>query len=167
MTFDILKFYVLSIVFYSSYAVINKLLYSANLIKWLLIITIAGCLLKIFLNFSLIGSYKQDGLAISTSISYLFFFICGALLIYNKLKIGIKDFLKGLLFNLLNGFISYLIVTLFSSALLGSDTMLNGLIKLFAFIVIYLVNSKIINQKAVKIFANVYKDFRNKKIATI
>jgi putative peptidoglycan lipid II flippase len=160
MTFDVLKFYVLSIIFYSSYAVINKLFYSANLIKWLLILTIAGCALKIYLNFSLVGYYKQVGLAISTSISYLFYFLCGAFLIYNKLKIGMQDFLKGLFFSLLNGFISFLIVTLLSSVLLGNNMMLNGLAKLTAFIFIYTVNSKVINQNAVKIFGSVYHGFR-------
>ncbi len=167
MTFNVLRFYVLSLIFFSSYAAINKLLYSANLIKSLLMLTIAGVILKIFLNFSLVGAFKQGGLAISTSVSYLFFFLGGGFLIHNKLKIGMNYFLKELLFNLLNGFISYLIVTILSSVLLESDMMLNGLIKLIAFLGIYLVNSKIINQNAINMFAYVYHGFRNRRMEHI
>jgi len=163
MTFNVLRFYVLSLVFYSSYAVINKLLYSVNLIKSLLIITVAGCILKILLNFSLVGIYKQDGLALSTTLSYLFFFLCGGFLIYNKLKIGMNFFLKELLFNLLNGLISYLIVTILSSILLDKSMVINDLMKLTAFLAIYLFNSKIIKQNAISMFSNVYQGFRNRE----
>ena len=59
--------------FYAIYNVINKLIYSLGLLKNLLYLTVLGICLKIFLNFLFVDTLKQNGLALSTSISYIFF----------------------------------------------------------------------------------------------
>jgi len=164
MTFNVLRFYVLSLVFYSSYAVINKLLYSANLIKSLLIITIAGCVLKIFLNYTLVGTFKQNGLAISTSGSYLFFFIAGGFLITLKLKIKLFTFFKETFFNIINGLLSYLIVIILIKDNFFNDSLENNLLKLVVFLCLYSFNSKLLGQNAVKLFEDALNLMYSKKI---
>ena len=70
-TFNLLKIYSISLLFYSTYSLYNKILYSAKLIKQLLLITILGMMIKIVFNFLLVTHLKQSGLALSTVISYL------------------------------------------------------------------------------------------------
>jgi peptidoglycan biosynthesis protein MviN/MurJ (putative lipid II flippase) len=164
MTFNVLKFYVLSLVFYSSYAVINKLLYSANLIRSLLVLTILGCVLKIFLNFSLVGTFKQDGLAISTSSSYLFLFLAGAGIMIYKLKIKFNYFIKEILFNILNGLLSYLVSIILIPGNLFNNPSENNLFRLIIFICMYAVNSKLVGQNAVRLFENTLNSLYSKKI---
>ncbi len=152
MTFDVLRFYSLSLVFYSSYVVLNKLIYSATLVKELLLITIVGSSLKIILNFILVGKYQQVGLAISTVLSYIFFFLFGTILINSKLKLKIKNFFYELLFNLLNGFISYLLSEILVNNYFSKNHFTSNLLKLIVFIAVYTANSILVNQNAVNIF---------------
>ena len=59
MTFGVLKFYSLSLVFYSVYTVFNKIFYSINEVKLLLLITIIGLAIKLILNFLLMICSKM------------------------------------------------------------------------------------------------------------
>lgn len=71
ITFGVLKFYSLSLVFYSVYAVFNKIFYSINQAKLLLLITVSGVILKFVLNFLFVG-FQQEGLALSKYQFYIF-----------------------------------------------------------------------------------------------
>ncbi len=164
MTFEVLKYYSISLVFYSTYAVINKLLYGANLIKILLAITIAGCALKIGSNFLLVNKYMQNGLAMSTSISYFFFFISGIIVIVHKLNLKIVYFLKESSIDILNGMISFLISIVLIPGKLFSTVTIGGFIRITIFILIYILNSKLINHKAIKLFENVIGSYSSFKV---
>ncbi len=164
MTFDVLRFYALSLIFYSTYAVINKLIYSANLIKDLLLITVIGSLVKIVLNFVLVGKYQQTGLAISTVVSYVFFFFCGMVLISIKLKLKSKKFVNELLFNAANGLVSYLISEILVNNFPSNNYFINSFFRLVSFVIIYTVNSIIINQNAVKLFREVIVSRRSNRL---
>jgi len=152
MTFGVLKYYALSLVFYSSYTVINKLMYGANLGRELLLITVAGCLLKVFANFILVKDYEQNGLAISTSISYMFFFLVGAAVTVYKLKMEIIHFIKEFFFNIFNGILSSLISILVIPGGLFSSALADGFLRLVIFLLVYAINSKLVDQSAVKLF---------------
>ncbi|MCL5031095.1 MAG: oligosaccharide flippase family protein [Bacteroidetes bacterium] len=167
MTFDVLKFYALSLIFYSTYAVINKLIYSANLVRHLLIITIVGSIIKVILNFALVGKYQQAGLAISSVISYVFFFLCGTILISHNLKLKIKKFFSEFLFNIVNGMLSYLICGILVNNYISKNYFINSFFKLILFIIIYVANSIIINQNAVNLFRNVIFNRRSKEVKAI
>ena len=110
ITFNVLKFYSISLVFYSVYAVLNKIFYSIGRIKVLLVITLAGVIIKLGLNFLLIN-YQQNGLALSTSISFIFFFLASYIVLNKELKIKNKYlFFKDLLFHLTNSGICILFI---------------------------------------------------------
>lgn len=108
MTFNILKYMSLALVFYAIYGVLNKLFYSFNLTKVLFLITSAGIAIKITLNFILVSNFKQTGLAVSTVITYVFFFLITFIFFARKIHFG-KDrtYLRTFLFYFLNGLISY------------------------------------------------------------
>ena len=167
MTFQVLKYYAVSLIFYSSYAVINKLLYGANLIKILLVITLTGCFIKIAANFYLVRDLQQNGLAISTSISYLFFFIAGIGVVLIKLKLRVKYFLKEFSIDIINGFVSYLLAVVLIPESLFPNSFVNGFLKLLIFCASYIFNAKLIKHDVFKLFENAFVNiplFKNNRI---
>lgn len=149
VTYSALIFFSISTVFYATYNVMNKLIYSMGLIKKLLYLTITGICLKILLNFLLVGSLKQNGLALSTSISYVFFF-CYSFYLINKQIIFEKKyiFISELLFSLGNGFISLFIVRQIVSLFFKGSLFL----EIILFLILFLINIFLVNHSLVKLF---------------
>ena len=85
MTTSALKYLSVSLIFYSIYSILNKMIYSARLIKFLLILTVIGVAIKIALNFLLVDIFYQNGLALSSSISYIFFFFVSISILARRL----------------------------------------------------------------------------------
>jgi putative peptidoglycan lipid II flippase len=111
MTFQILRIYTFSLIFYSSYAIMNKVIYGSGLIKQLLKISIVIFFLKIALNFLLVNNFKQNGLAISTMISYILLTVGVYSLLLRKLKLkNSLSYFYTIVFYLLTGIISYIIL---------------------------------------------------------
>jgi len=163
MTFGVLKFYAISLVFYSVYAVFNKIFYSINKIKILLWITVTGLLIKLVLNFLFI-ELEQNGLALSTSISYMFFFFATYFILNIKLKINNRSlFVKDLLMHLTNCLICLLTITFISSIFTITNVVIETATILF-FVCVYIVNSLLLKHQAVIIFERVIKNlsFNNK-----
>ncbi|GIK60542.1 MAG: hypothetical protein HND39_13275 [Ignavibacteriota bacterium] len=155
ITFGVLKFYSLSLVFYSVYAVFNKIFYSINQAKLLLLITVSGVILKFVLNFLFVG-FQQEGLALSTSISFIFFFVVSYVLLNKKLKIENQSlFIKDFLFHLLNSFISFGVIEIISNVL-NRNELSAELSKVLIFVMIYITNTLIIKHNAVIITKRVY-----------
>ncbi len=167
MTFGVLKFYSISLVFYSVYAVFNKIFYSINKIKLLLWITVTGLLIKLVLNFLFI-ELEQNGLALSTSISYMFFFFSTYFILNIKLKINNRYlFVKYFVMHLTNCIICFLTVKFISSILDIKNIVIESIIILF-FVCIYSVNSILLKHQAMIIFAKVIKNMGfNNKINTV
>jgi putative peptidoglycan lipid II flippase len=139
-TFNLLKIYSISLLFYSTYSLYNKILYSAKLIKQLLLITILGMMIKIVFNFLLVTHFKQSGLALSTVISYLFFFTSSNLLIRYKLKIKSGDnYILIALFYIVNILTAYLFSSLISSLLILTNFQ-RSIVMLLTFALVYIVN---------------------------
>ncbi|MCK9425664.1 MAG: polysaccharide biosynthesis C-terminal domain-containing protein [Ignavibacteriaceae bacterium] len=145
-TFTLLKIFSLSLVFYSGYAILNKLIYSIGKLKMLAVIQVSAILLKLILNFSFVNTYAQNGLALSSAISFIFFFVSGILVV--------KRYFKGMIFqetilefglNLLNGVFSYLLVWfIFTIGKINWEY--ETIIKISLFVCIYILNSKVIKQ---------------------
>jgi putative peptidoglycan lipid II flippase len=147
-TFLVLKAYAFSLIFYSTYAILNKILYAAKFVNYLLLITVAGIVLKIALNFIFVGLWKQNGLALSTSITYLFFFLSGFFLIYKKLPLKNNSILfKELIFHLTNGFFSYMVIQLMFYHIMPNYNYIN-LLKIFIFLLVYILNVYLIGNKS-------------------
>lgn len=162
ITYGVLKYYSFGIVFYSIYAVFNKIFYSLNKIRILLWVTVGGLFLKLVLNFLLVN-LEQNGLALSTSISYMFFFFATFFILNGKLKIKNRSlFKKDFLIHFINCIICYLSVRIIINIFSINDILIEILI-ILTFIIIYAVNSFILNQKAMIIFMRVVKNLDMKR----
>ena len=155
LTFSVLKYLAISFVFYSTYSITNKLMYSANLIKALLYITLAGIIIKIVFNFLLVDILKQDGLAVSTSLSYLFFFVSSVLIV--KLRGFIKKiiFTHELMFHLANGIFSLLMVKALTSIFWQSNYY-TSYISVTLFCIIYLSNQFFIKTRSINLVIGMF-----------
>jgi putative peptidoglycan lipid II flippase len=85
-TFGVLQIYVISLLFYSSYALIHKVIFSMKLVKHLMIISTFCLITKFLLNALLVQNYEQYGLAMSTSVSYILLSVLGFILVQSKFK---------------------------------------------------------------------------------
>jgi putative peptidoglycan lipid II flippase len=144
MTFETLRYLSISLIFYSSYAVLNKLLYSMELVRQLFIITVVGCIIKIMFNFIIVKYLEQEGLALSTSISYIFFFVSSLMLVRKKLDFNInKILISKLIYIILNASIAFWISSLFMSNILpsGSPEIILQICGLILFIIVFFINT--------------------------
>lgn len=147
MTYEVLFYLSLSLVFYSLYGILNKLFYVYEMVKTLFFVTILGISIKLVLNFILVDSMKQNGLVLSTSFSYIFFFSISILIIQKRLKIlEIRNTLNKILFYTINGIVSFIIVkTLFT--LVQSLSILFDLLEIILFFLIYYINNLFLNDE--------------------
>ena len=156
MTFNVLRMYSIGLIFYSGYALINKLFYASQLIKYLLILSLIGLVLKVALNFILVVPFSQEGLALSTAITYTFFFVSGSWLVFRLLKIHAKSvFYKELLFNGINVIVSSLITYIIFLEITKFRWL--SVLEILTFSVLYLFNSLFIDHSAIVILKNVKK----------
>lgn len=147
ITSEVLKLYTISLVFYSTYLIAIKLLYSISKYKVVLYLSFSALLIKIFMNLLFVKNYFQNGLAISTSIVFLFLCIGGYFFIDKHLKEKLNLYLFRLIvINFFNAIISISIITILSVLLLPS--VVNGIwIKLLFFITVFIFNSMIIKSE--------------------
>lgn len=119
LTNQLLFIFAFGLIFYSTYSVLNKILYGCHLVKELLYLTILSLAVKVLLNAVLVDTFKQNGLAISTLISYIFMYAAGLIIIDIKLKLkSINEIIKIMFFYILFIIIIYvnysILQTLFS-----------------------------------------------------
>jgi putative peptidoglycan lipid II flippase len=156
MTFNALKYYSISLAFFSVYVVFNKLFYSLNKVKLLLWITVIGIVIKFVFNFLLI-QYEQNGLALSTSISYIFYFFVSYIMLNITLKISNKAiFIQEFLVHLLNASIAFSSAIIISGVT-GSNSLIFNVIFIILFITIYVLNAHLLNYMGINIFFRVIK----------
>ncbi len=159
-TFNVLRIFSISLLFYSAYAILNKVLYGINEIKFLLILTAGGIFIKILLNFILVKFMKQSGLALSTAITYILFFAGSLLFILIKTKyIFISSFFKDTALSFINGIISLFIIKLLFEGFNFSSYLI-ALTAILSFLIIYTINSLLLKQNSVNlIFSSVKRLF--------
>lgn len=163
MTYDLTRILALSLIFYSSYSVANKLIYSINQVKKLLWLTLMGLSLKVILNFILVYYLKQNGLALSTVISYLFFFIGALYIIQRTVNIESKSvFIKELILLIMNSVIAFCIMKIVLMHLLSSS-ILYLLFEVTFFVTIFYFNIIYIRHPAIQILKSLTQDFFVKK----
>jgi len=156
ITYDVLKCYSISLIFYSVYTVLNKMFYSLNLVKLLLVVTIMGIILKMIFNFLLVEQYQQDGLAISTSISFIFFFAVSYLVINRKLEVRDKTlFIKEFCFYFINSCVCLLFIKIIANVL-PDNNIVNEILIIAFFIILYLLNLILIKHKVIVILNQIF-----------
>jgi putative peptidoglycan lipid II flippase len=163
MTYRLTKILALSLIFYSSYSVANKLIYSINQVKPLLWLTSIGLLLKVVLNIVLVKDLKQNGLAISTVISYIFFFIGAIYIIQRTINIESKSvFIKEMILLTINGALTFFITKFVFAELLFS-TIISVFIGISFFVILFYSNIIYIRHPAIQILKSLTHDFFSKK----
>lgn len=145
LTSDVLSIYAISLTFYSIYSLLYKLLYSASLLKHLLIIISIAAVIKVLLNFFLVNYYYQNGLALSSTITYTFLFLTSAYLLDQKIKtkilsISFKNFTLYTLNVLLSYLIAHLLIAIF---MLGA---INIIVEVLIIFSIFVINILIIDK---------------------
>ncbi len=163
ITFGVLKYYTISLVFNAAYSVYNKLLYGAHLMNGLVIITISGVILKIIMNFTLVGRYQQNGLALSTSISYIYFFLSSIILIkYRIPEIKHLLFFKNLFFYLITGLICYSIVEILFDSFY-TLSYYKDIFKIILFYTLFLFSLTLSDHYSVKLIASLIRTIKTAK----
>lgn len=155
LTYNALKFFALSFIFYSTYSLSNKLIYSTNLSSYLLYITVIGIGIKILLNFLLIDSMKQNGLAIATAVSYVFFFSSSLIVLKSKRIIRKNKFTSILTFQVFNSILSLILVRIIA---ITSLTNLNNsrYLEVFLFLAIYFLNQMFIKTRSAELMTSLF-----------
>jgi putative peptidoglycan lipid II flippase len=148
LTYQVLKYYTIGLVFYSGYLIFVKFFYSINKYKTVMWLSIFAFVLKIIFNLCLVNNYVQNGLAFSTSLIYIFLFFSGYYFL-NKVYLKDNSRIAGLqvLYYLLNGLISYLFTTLLISCFESLRGLPLIIINIFVFNLIYVCNSYLIGDK--------------------
>jgi len=162
ITFNTLKYYLLSLVFYSSYLILVKLYYSKGMYKEIMIFSVAAAVIKIIMNIVLVSGLLQNGLALSTSIVYLFLFLVSLLYLFNKgILLNKRFYMLSFIIFVLNGLISLIFVKIIMQSITGNDLIV-FLINSILFIIIYSINSYLLGDSELNYFFNIVKklDFR-------
>ncbi|MBT8386154.1 MAG: polysaccharide biosynthesis C-terminal domain-containing protein, partial [Ignavibacteria bacterium] len=124
--------------------------------------------IKIILNFVFVDNLKQDGLALSTSISYFSFFILSFLVVILKVKLFDKSyFIRELLWSLVNGVVSILLSSWLTSLLFRDLSILSYFFQIVIFVMIYGLNSIITGHHSVTLLTNAmitYKRSRKSQV---
>ena len=108
----------------------------------------------------------HNGLALGSTISYLFLFVSCFMVLNFKLKLKITSpFISNLFIMIANSFISFLIVQILFS-ILNVKSLVTDFLQIIIFMLIFIMNIFLINHPSVKIFLNVYRKFKGYTIAS-
>jgi peptidoglycan biosynthesis protein MviN/MurJ (putative lipid II flippase) len=124
--------------------------------------------LKIIFNFIFVIELKQNGLALSTSLSYLSFFVLSLFVVILKVKLYDKSyFLRELLWGLINGGVSILLSTWLTSLLFHDPSIASDIFQIVIFLIFYGLNSIISDHHSVTLLTNAlltYKHYRKSQV---
>ncbi|NUN09652.1 MAG: polysaccharide biosynthesis C-terminal domain-containing protein [Ignavibacteriaceae bacterium] len=93
MTSEILIYLTYGLLFYSLYSTLNRVCYGIGKAKFLFLLTSVAIPIKWLLNYFLVGSLAQNGLALATSITYTIFFVSTLLYLSREIRFSIFSFL--------------------------------------------------------------------------
>lgn len=108
-----------------------------------MVITIFGIFIKIGFNIILVNKYAQYGLAMSTSITYIYFSIVSILVLkYKKIYNPDPKLLYLIFITIINCILTYYVVDIFVT-LICSKTLISDIIKVLIFILVFIYNLSI------------------------
>lgn len=147
---ELLTYLGYGILFYSLYAVLNKIIYSQKLYKSLLLITVVSIGIKFLLNYLLVIPLNFYGLAISTSITYTIFFCMSVFLL--KSVIGLKWLLslaKEFIQLLFNAIISYVVIEEIIPESVFAESKIFYALKILLFLCLFFINYILVNPEII------------------
>ena len=163
LTYSVLRYFSLGLIFISVYQLTVKIFYSLNKYFLVLAISISAILIKCILNLWLVKIMQENGLAISTTIAYLFLLVLGISIISVKFDIiDIKHFLLKLLYFLVNALMAYLLTRILLSFNNKNDIYLASSM-LISFVFIYMLNSLITKNHELELITSSIKNLFNIK----
>jgi len=164
MTYSALRIYAFSLIFFSSYAVLNKLIYSKKLIGYLLLVAVISISLKFLLNFIFVDQFKQNGLALSTTLSYSSFFFFSFLVVMLRIKVRDKSyFFRELLWGLVNGTVGILLSSWVTSLLFQDFSIVSDIFQIVIFVLIYGLNSIISEHHSITLLTNTLLTYKHSR----
>lgn len=147
MTFQVLKMYSVSLVFFAGYAVINKMIFSSGLLKHLLILSLLSIGIKILMNNYLVRDHQQNGLAFSSAINFMILCIAGYYLVFRKTGAGKQGlFFKEVIIYFCMG-ITAIYVSGQIVSLVASGSVLGKLFQIILFCILYLLSLLFLTDK--------------------
>lgn len=145
-TLPLLRALSISLIFYAVYAIFNKMIYGINGVKILFAITLMGLFLKLILNFYLVTHFLEEGLAISTTLSYIFFTFAALIYIRQKIKIEFAALLRECFIALISCFAIFGSINIFLTAVELNSIFMRVCGMFFSF-GLYLFVSKLLEQE--------------------
>lgn len=156
ITSKLLSIYAASLLFISIYSLINKTLFAQMNYFPLLFLQFLGIVSKLLLSVLLVDSFKQYGLAVSSTISYLFISIAALIYLFKKLEIlSFTELVKDFFLILINSLFSFLL-TLFIYQYFHSDLFIINLLFILIFFFIYFFNSFLLKSVHVRFLYEEY-----------
>ena len=155
-THELLQYLTFALVFYGMYSLIHKIYFVVERVKELFYFNILAISVKLVLNTILVVHFKEQGLAISSAISYILLFSTSIIyLIYKRIiRIDKTAFFEFLLI-IANSVLS-LSVTMIISKSLNLDFLPKSMPEIIIFAGIYLINSTLLKSRILFLFMDNY-----------
>ncbi len=151
ITFSVLKHYLIGLIFLSIYYLMVKILYSLNRFAYVLAISVVAFILKILFNIYLVKVIEQDGLALSTSLIYIFLCLSSIIFVLKVADIKNKSsVITRFIYFIVNGSIAYITSNLIVG--FANPTVVDfNIVRITLFIFIYIINSYILDDSEFRI----------------
>lgn len=163
-TFSVLKYYSFGLVFISIYHLFVKIFYSIKKYDYVMIISVSGIIVKIVLSALLVNIYKEDGLALSTTLLYAFLMFAGTMFIVTQVRvIDFFIFVKRILLILMNLFLA-LILSEVTSFLFNMNHLAIDLFKIFLFLSIFYLTSLLLKEYEIIIIRKIIIEVSRDKL---
>ena len=155
LTSSVLKIFCTSLIFFSAFALINKVMYAVGALYPLLLITLFSVGLKVGLSPIFVNAFKQNGLALTSSISYILLTVM--CLIYLGFKYGLLKYFysRDIFVSVINGFISVFMVTFLFNFI--DDYWISFFMFPTMTMLIYIINSIILQQDSIIQILNLFR----------
>lgn len=149
-----------SLIFYSIYSILNKLLYSFGYLKQLLICSISVLIIKYLIVSLFINQLQEKILALSTSVSYLILFLAANYILSKNLgNDWNKNLISQILLNIFNALLSLILINILFNSF-ENISKLSEVVQMLGFIIIYLLNALFVRLNAFEVLKNsIFKMF--------
>lgn len=155
-THELLRLLTSALVFYGMYSLIHKIFFVVERVKELFYFNISAIIVKLLLNTILVLPFKEQGLAISSAVSYIILFSSSIIyLIGNKLIVIDKKVYFEFLLIISNSVLS-LSVTMIISDVLTLDFLPKSMPEIIIFGSLYIINSIVMKSRILSFFTDNY-----------